>query len=297
MDRNDSNMKRWLGGIAYEVAFWNNVCRWKHTFEGMMGWSNYGATIKLDMFDANDYLSAIKNPKVLDVGCGMSFATGNKYGNPEKMLDIHYVDPLATYFNEIIKRYKRNLPEIEFGMMEYLSAFYTDHDVDLVIIQNALDHSSHPFKGIIEALEVLKIGGMLYLNHHPNEAEMEHYKGFHQYNIEQKDGLMYIWNMEQRICVNKEIEAFADMDVCTQEGGFIVATLRKKAEVPANLLNYKTDRRELCEELLMCRKESAKISTALAYKLNYWKYNTIQFLAQALPWNMKMALKKMIKQA
>ena len=23
---------RWFSGIAYEVAFWNNVYRWNHTF-------------------------------------------------------------------------------------------------------------------------------------------------------------------------------------------------------------------------------------------------------------------------
>ena len=31
--------EKWLDGIAYEIAFWNNVYRWPHTFKGMMGWA------------------------------------------------------------------------------------------------------------------------------------------------------------------------------------------------------------------------------------------------------------------
>ena len=45
---------------------------------------------------------------------------------------------------------------IEFGMMEYLSDFYPEGNIDMVIIQNALDHSSAPQIGIIEAMQTLK---------------------------------------------------------------------------------------------------------------------------------------------
>ena len=39
--------EKWLDGIAYEIAFWNNVYRWPHTFKGMMGWAHYGSIINL----------------------------------------------------------------------------------------------------------------------------------------------------------------------------------------------------------------------------------------------------------
>lgn len=48
--------QKWLNGISYEVAFWNNVYRWSHTFKGMMEWSNYDSVIQLEGFDANEYL-------------------------------------------------------------------------------------------------------------------------------------------------------------------------------------------------------------------------------------------------
>ena len=102
----------------------------------------------------------------------MSYAIGDKIEKNGQLipLDIHYVDPLAFHFNHILKKSKRQLPKIEFGMSEYLSAFIQNHDASLITIQNALDHSSAPVKGIIESLISLREGGILYLNHHPNEA-------------------------------------------------------------------------------------------------------------------------------
>lgn len=162
--------QKWLEGISYEVAFWNNVYRWPHTFQGMMGWAHYGSTICLEGFDANHFLLANDHPSVYDVGSGMSYAVGDHLEKGGKLipLDIHYIDPLAFHFNRILKKYKKKLPPIEFGMTEYLSAFI--HDASLITIQNALDHSSAPIKGIVEALLALRKGGVLYLNHHPNEA-------------------------------------------------------------------------------------------------------------------------------
>ncbi len=70
--------EKWLDGIAYEIAFWKNVYRWPHTFKGMMGWSHYGSKINLEGFDANDFLLKFNNPKVYDVGSGMSYAIGDR---------------------------------------------------------------------------------------------------------------------------------------------------------------------------------------------------------------------------
>jgi len=289
---------RWFSGIAYEVAFWNNVYRWNHTFQGMMGWSHYGSPIQLECFDANAFLLSRPEPTVLDVGCGMSYATGNlllKDGTVSPLC-IHYVDPLAPYFNRILKRHKRDLPPITFGMAEYLSAFFPTGTADLVIIQNALDHSAQPLKGIIEALDVLKPGGVLYLNHHPNEAVTEHYKGFHQFNINEEDGRLIIWSREQRICVDELLEQFADVSTCRHENGHVVSVITKRATVPPELLTDKADKQQLCTTLMEATQHRADILGAIRYKLSYWKYNTIQFVAQALPWELKMKVKKLIHQ-
>lgn len=294
----DNAISKWVKGIPYEVAFWNNVFRWKHTFNGMMGWSNYGGKIELEDFDANSFLLGLYNPIVLDVGCGMSYAPGNNLSVNGQLcaIDIHYVDSLATYFNTILKRHRRNLPAIEFGMMEYLSDFYPSNSVDLVIIQNALDHSSAPIKGIIESLHILKHSGVLYLNHHLNEAETEHYKGFHQFNIMQEAGNLIIWNNNSRHNINDLLKSCADVTVNYDNAtDHVTAVIRKTHDVPDALLQN-SDRKALSMSLIKLNEKQGSISTALAMKLRYWRFNTIQFFAQALPWNIKMRVKKIIGQ-
>lgn len=293
------DFNKWSDGIAYEIAFWNNVYRWEHTFQGMMNWSNHGGVICLEKFDANAFLTTIPTPLILDVGCGMSYATGNymeRHGQLEK-LDIHYVDPLASHFNRILHAYHKPLPEIEFGMIEYLSAFYPNHPVDMVIVQNALDHSANPIKGIYEALDTLRLQGILYLNHHPNEAVTEHYKGFHQYNICQENGQLIIWNESERWNINKILEPIASVEVCCGDEGHIIAVMRKNAEVPAHLLCDKDDKRALCQQMMSQMSWQNNFRHSIRQQLKYWKYNTIQFLAQSLPYDYKMKIKKIIKQA
>ena len=294
----DSNIEKWIEGIPYELAFWNNVYRWKRPFNGLMKWSHYGDFIDLESFDVLQFLENQDNLMVLDVGSGMSYATGNFYKkNTEKTpLNVHYIDPMAPFFNRIIKKYKKNLPNIDYGMMEYLSAFYPNHDVDLVIIQNALDHSSNPLKGIYEAIDTLRIGGKLYLNHHPNEAEMEHYKGFHQFNIFDENGKLIIWNKTERYDIAELLNGFASVETSKAESGHVIALITKNSDVPDELIgDYGNG--FLTEEMLTDTLANLSWGKRLKMRLLYWKYNTIQFLIQGLPWDFRMKIKRLIKQA
>ena len=295
----DYNLSKWAKGISYEIAFWNNVYRWKWTYDGMMNWSHYGKEICLEGFDANSFLAKTARPIVLDVGCGMSYATGNyiKKSNEIIPLDIHYIDPLADYFNTILKRHHRLMPTIEFGMIEYLSSFYLEKNIDMIIIQNALDHSYNPCKGILEALDCLKSGGILYLNHHANEAETEHYKGFHQFNINNESGELIIWNKNKKYDIGKILADFTQISVNTYSNGHIIAVIKKTGEVPQRLLSAKQDRLLLSKTLIRFYKNQNNVWRAVSNKTEYWFFNIIQFFIQALPWGMKMRIKKAIKQA
>lgn len=297
--------EKWLDGISYEIAFWNNVYRWTHTFRGMMGWANYGSRIELEGFDANGFLLKQKLPKVYDVGCGMSYATGDKMEKDGKLiqLDIHYVDPLAFHFNHILKKNKRDLPQIEFGMAEYLSSFIPGQDASLITIQNALDHSSAPIKGIVEALLSLCEGGVLYLNHHPNEAEMEKYKGFHQYNVDEREGELVIWNKQETINVTRLLDGFASVETKRMDNGHIIAVISRVSgqdQLPAPLQAYvddKKDKGELCRVLLQFQYNNTSLLKAVRKSVSFWIFNTVQFFAQMLPWELKMKVKRLIKQA
>jgi hypothetical protein len=125
--------------------------------------------------------------------------------------------------------------------MEYLSAFYPKHDVTLIIIQNALDHSADPVKGILEALQSLQVNGILYLNHHPNEAEFENYRGFHQFNItlEENDDLI-IWNKKNRFNINELFSNYISIENKIIDNN-VISILRKIADIPQNYLEKDND--------------------------------------------------------
>lgn len=298
--------QKWLGGIGYEIAFWNNVYRWPHTFKGLMGWSNYGSVIDLEGFDANSFLLKQDLPKVYDVGAGMSYAVGTylrKQDSALVPLDVHYMDPLALHYNKILRKYKRNLPNIEIGMLEYLSAFLAGMDVSLITIQNALDHSVNPIKGIVESLCVLQEGGILYLNHHPNEAEMEKYKGFHQYNIDEEKGELIIWNRKEHINVSQLLAGVASVEAKRMESGHVVAIITKRFlgdKLPARLSCLKDDmmdKGELCQVLLQYQYQHMSFRSNLKDTICYYAFSAIQFFAQMMPWSLKMRVKHLLGQA
>ncbi|MCD7713581.1 MAG: hypothetical protein LUI08_01420 [Prevotella sp.] len=154
-------------------------------------------------------------------------------------------------------------------------------------------------KSIVESLAVLKKGGVLYLNHHVNEAETEKYKGFHKYNICEENGNLIIWNKACSHNAGEEIADFATFESVERnpETGHVTAVIRKTNDVPARLLSDKNDKRELCEMLIKMTRQDLCGNAMLKRKAAFWTYNAVQFLAQSLPWEVKMKLKQFIKQA
>ena len=287
-----TNTINWLNGIPYENSFWEYTFRYKNRLKSLLSWSNLNSTLCLPAWDAMSFLSSLSQPKpiILDVGCGMSYATGNL--DPQlRPLNIHYVDALANYFNSIKNKYQPSLPNIEFGMMEYIGAFYPNHNISLIIIQNALDHCSNPMKAILEALDALHIGGCLYLNHHPNEAEHEHYRGFHKFNICVDDNLhLLIWNQSEHIIVDDEVRSFATMS-CTEKEGNPIAILTKTANIPSELLQREQDVQILCNALL--HTADVIYSPAQLIKKNWYiiSYKIVQAFIQLFPWKIRQNIK------
>lgn len=180
-------------------------------------------------------------------------------------------------------------------MGEYLSSFYESESVDLVVIQNALDHSANPLKVIKEALSVLRIGGVLYLNHHLNEAEAENYKGFHKFNICDEKGRLTLWNKDVSLDVADHVSSFAEVESLLRlENGHVVAVVRKTGGLPADALSLQKDRGELCMLTMSLQKKSVLSFCGIRYCLIYSKYNFIQFFAQLLSWKWKMRLKRIL---
>lgn len=226
--------RRWLSGIPYEVAFWRSYYRNRKSRKELFGWSQYRQECSLDNFDAATYISGlgVADPVIVDVGCALSYAFGSIFGGKE--YPVVYLDPLAPFYNKILDDYSLDFPRITFGMGETLGMVFPADSVSFFHIRNALDHSMRPITVIWQALMSLHTGGVLYLNHKPNEAEHEGYIGFHQYNIDCVDGRLVIWNREERIDVGTELEGYADVEASVTGQGRIVGVIRKTAPIPSD---------------------------------------------------------------
>lgn len=231
----DTNFNKWLQGIPYEVAFWQSYYGNKRRRKDLFEWSMFNKPCLLDDFDIENYIKNCKspNPRLLDVGCALSYVFGNIING--KQANVSYVDPLAPFYNQILKRYKINRPYITFGMIESLSASFDKNSIDFIHVRNALDHCANPLQGIIQCLICLKIGGVLYLNHFVNEAENEGYRGFHQFNISSVDQQLVIWNKNTRVNVTEFCKDFATVETSITQFGRIVAVITKTANIPSDL--------------------------------------------------------------
>ena len=284
-------MKNWISGIPYEIAFWESVYSNKKSIKKLFRWSKYNKEIELTDFNVKQFLSQKENQIIVDAGCGMSYCNGDKLDG--KQLNICYVDPLAPFYNRIIEKKKLDLPKITFGFIEYLSAFIPQK-ASLIIIQNALDHSKNPIKGILECIESLEIGGVLYLRHHKNEAETENYRGFHQYNISLDNDELIIWDKEAKININTLIKDFADTETSTCENE-IIAVITKKQEVTNVLVNYKKDIADLSNQYIEVIQNLNKASYLFLYHWNFFTFRVIQLFMRIFSWKTRQNIKKVIK--
>lgn len=180
----------WIDNIMSEVEFWVNDVA-KETGEYHL---DYIERISNDAFIKKynskmnteflcEYLQQINEPAVLDIGGGLAPRFGNTLSDG-KIIDITCYDPLAYFYNVINKKYaSKEVKRIEFGMFEFMSNFYMKK-CDAVIICNALDHCIDPYKSLLQSLSLLKVGGLLFLNHYRAEGLNERYGGLHQWNLD-----------------------------------------------------------------------------------------------------------------
>lgn len=243
------NLETWLKGIPYEIAFWNSYYRNKKRRKDLFRWSMFDKSCDLDNFDIHSYIRnlGVANPKIMDVGCALSYMFGDIIDGEKR--EVIYLDPLANFYNKILDKYKIDRPRIKFGTFETLSFFFEPNSIDFIHIRNALDHSSNPIEGILQCLIILKKGGILYLNHFVNEGEKEGYRGFHQYNLKEKDGNFIIWNKDKTIDLNKLLENIAEVKTTITENGRVVCVIQKTAEVPDSLCDFKLSGKENVENL------------------------------------------------
>lgn len=233
-------IESWLSEIDSEIAFWDFFFRTKGK-----GW---GEGYQRVTSPAPDFLfpQVLKgdDPSVLDVGSGPISAVGCMHGE-KRLTNIVACDPLAPAYREILRKYHITpYVETQFCFVERLANKFGEDAFDVVVMRNALDHSFDALAGIKQLLHVTKTGGTLLLHHKINEAQSEGYEGFHQWNLEDRDGALHIWNREARTDVNELLRACAVVSntASTDENGaaFITSTIQKTAPLPLSMLDTDT---------------------------------------------------------
>jgi len=284
-------MKNWINGIPYEIAYWKGVYSYKKKIKNLFRWSHYNNEIELINFDVKKFLSQKTNPLIIDAGCGMSYWNGDKLNG--KQLNVCYIDPLATFFNKIIEKKKLDLPIITFGFIEYLSAF-VPNKASLIIVKNALDHCKNPLKGILQCIESLEIGGVLYLQHFKNEAITENYRGFHQYNVSIENDEIIIWNKETKTSINSFVKDFADTEASECEN-LVIAVITKTQNLTNSLIDYKEDILDLSNQYIEVIQNLHKVKFSISYHWDFFKFRLLQLFMQLFSWKTRQKMKKYLK--
>ena len=211
-------------GLAHEVAYWDRTLQ-------------KGAPQKAEKTQiANESLQYLLELKehfpadqisILDVGSGPFTVIGSHYGDVR--LNITAVDPLARYYEDLIKKYALDPPvKTIFAEAERLSALFAPESFVWVHARNSIDHASQPVEAIREMIALVEPGGMLTLMHRSNEGEKESYSGFHQWNLFQEGGVFYVCGRQRSAAVNVNEMVPNDWDVRAYDKGvFVVFEARR----------------------------------------------------------------------
>jgi SAM-dependent methyltransferase len=220
-----TQLKAWKQGIPSETLFWDKWMKerggqWQEEFE-----KRFDPETPLDPWIAEAVRRlGQRDLSILDVGAGPATVVGYKFEGAA--LRITAVDPLAPIYNDLLAHHQLSPPVAPtFAPAEELGSFFEPNSFDVVHCRNALDHSFDPIRGIVEMLKVVRIGGLILLRHHRNEAEHGKYQGFHQYNFDRCNDRFVIWNKSMRIDVADFLGGRAQVS-CT-DLGYVEAVIRK----------------------------------------------------------------------
>lgn len=192
--------------------------------------------------------------RILDVGSGPISGLGVTHNG--KHLDVTAADPLAGAYQRMYVEFKVAPPiPVTLAFAEDLTAFFEKDKFDLVVCQNALDHTFDPWRALRQMIEVSKPGGFVLLRHARNEAENECYSGLHQWNLDASpDGDFIIWNKHSSVNVTQNLAGQVHVRLLESAPEHIVVTLSKG---PGTVLFDADDARVRLRELLVEMSDTA----------------------------------------
>jgi len=192
----DASNRRWKKGKKSSLLFYENKIRYKELqFNKIFPLHPYFGEMLKDLDCAT----------IADVGAGMFSTTGSTWEN--KKIILYPSDILADEYNEILTRHNVK-PIIPVKKEDMTNLSYDNNFFDIVNSINALDHCSNPMKALQEMYRVCKVGGWIYTRNFYNNAEYEHYNGFHEWNMADENDDCVIWNNENKFYVSDYFERF-----------------------------------------------------------------------------------------
>ncbi len=205
--------QKWTEGLSHEIEFWHD---WIHTQgqgfgEDFRNRLDPQKPLQEHIWPLLDHLPSGRL-RVLDVGAGPLTALGKIYRS--QPLDIVAVDPLADYYDQILREAQLEAPvRTTWCHGELLEDRFEPSTFDLVFSQNALDHSYDPYRIIKSMIRLTKVDHFVLLEHRQNEAERAQYQGLHQWNFAVEQGDFVIWNPTSKLNVSKELLPYVDIQI------------------------------------------------------------------------------------
>ncbi|GHT86694.1 hypothetical protein FACS1894137_12630 [Spirochaetia bacterium] len=267
------HLTEWVHGIKNEYIYWNECIKSK----GKGYTLNWHELISDDRaFNLEKYLS-LPDTKFIDIGSGPFSSTGLKTSKTN--LEFYAIDPLAYGYKLLKSKYKIfSGITPEFGILELLSEKYQKGKFDIVHMRNSLDHSFNSLWGILQMFYICKIGGKIILKHFQNEAELQVYSGFHQWNIDIDGGDYLIWRPGLVYNITKIFQDHANVVIEGGEAddiGWITVVIEKKKDIPLENDIQKTLNVILNEEVFKILSEILAfqaLSMIPIYKINTFVY-------------------------
>ncbi|MGH2993016.1 MAG: class I SAM-dependent methyltransferase [Solirubrobacterales bacterium] len=222
----------WTEGLPEEIGFWERVLADRVATDP--GY-RLRADPKAPMRDPLIKFLIGRIPEeavsIIDVGAGPLTALGKTY--PGKTLRITATDPLAAEYVRIMQEAGIEPPVRPIACRgEDLLDRFRPGSFDVAFARNALDHCIDPVRVITNMVHLVKDGRFVVLRHLRRVAQLNLYRGLHQWNFDIERGEFVIWRPGgEKIHMDRVLDTAAAVE-CFEEGAWVVCLLTKKTPAP-----------------------------------------------------------------
>jgi hypothetical protein len=178
----------WKAGVVEEIQWWwthINTLRRQGKLDAWAGFRGKPFPFEADLADVPGAL------RVLNIGCGPRSLMGEATA---REVEFVHMDPLAAAYNRMMAFL--DAPgggDVVFGAVELLEQLDVGR-FHAIAAKNCLDHAYDVPAGLRQMIGCLEERGLILLGHYENEAEAQGYAGFHQWNIEVREGRIHVWS-------------------------------------------------------------------------------------------------------